>query len=103
MVDAIDLELLQELADVGDGVGLVDVGVGGEEETFAGGALVDGGEFRGRVVALIGLFREGISKHDPADSTEGVVTGSFLVVKTVLLGGRNNPYGSPRKRVEYGV
>ena len=59
MVDTVDLEFLQEFADVREGVGLVDVGVGGEQEAFAGGALVDGGEFGGRVLAFVGAVMRG--------------------------------------------
>ena len=65
MVDAVDFDGLaaaaaagvvvreEELADVSDGVGLVDVGVGGEEVAFGAGAAEDFGEFGGRVGSFV--------------------------------------------------
>lgn len=53
VVDAVDLQLGQGLPDMRDRVGLVDVAVRRQQEAFLAGALEDGGEFRGRVVALV--------------------------------------------------
>lgn len=66
MVDAIDLQLGQGLADVGDRVGLVDVAMGGQQEAFFAGTLEDGGEFAGRVVALVRV---------ETDADDGVLEG----------------------------
>lgn len=55
VVEPVDLQLRQGLSDVSDGVGLVDVAVACKQIAFAAGALVHGGKFSRRVVALVAV------------------------------------------------
>lgn len=69
VIEAIDLQLGQGLADVGDGIGLVDVAVRRQQEALLAGALEDGSELGGRVVALV--------RVEP-DADDGVLEGQGL-------------------------
>lgn len=55
VVEAVDLDFVDRLVDVGDAVGLVNVTVCRNEKTLAGGALEYTGEFRRWVVPLVGV------------------------------------------------
>lgn len=55
MVDTIDLNLMNDLSDVVNAIDLVNIAMGGQKEAFLARALEDGGEFRRRIVPLVGI------------------------------------------------